>query len=109
MTSIGFSPSDYRGDHRAQHRAAACCSWYRRQWASGSDHTGARRLDDPGDYVRLEILAALARDLRVIRCWSAGPHAAPEELPDRCSRWCAGWLSSIDARFHADTDRLIAR
>jgi streptogramin lyase len=35
-------------------------------WLDARDQGGARRIDDPGDYVRLEIEAALDRDIRVI-------------------------------------------
>lgn len=35
-------------------------------WLMASDATGARRLDDPSDFVRVEIEAALARDIPVI-------------------------------------------
>jgi hypothetical protein len=35
-------------------------------WLTATDERGHRRLDDPEDFVRLEIEAALARDVRVI-------------------------------------------
>ena len=35
-------------------------------WLTATGEDGRRRLDDPGDFVRLEIEAALARDVRVI-------------------------------------------
>src|SRR5215467_9438808 len=35
-------------------------------WLTAADERGSRRLDDPGDLVRLEIEAALARGVRVI-------------------------------------------
>jgi len=35
-------------------------------WLTTADERGRRRLDDPDDIVRLEIEAALARDVRVI-------------------------------------------
>ena len=37
-----------------------------RQWATLADEEGNRRLDDPGDYVRLEVETALERGIRVI-------------------------------------------
>ena len=37
-----------------------------RQWATLADEQGGRRLDDPDDYVRFEIRAALERGVRVI-------------------------------------------
>ena len=35
-------------------------------WIDASDAKGARRLDDPNDFVRIEIAAALSRGKRVI-------------------------------------------
>lgn len=54
-----------------------------RRWASITDSSGARRLDDPDDYVRLEIETALKRKIRVIPALIAGAAMPkPEELPD---------------------------
>lgn len=52
-------------------------------WVDARDETGQRRLDNPDDFVRREIEAALARDVRVIPVLVDGasvPRAS--ELPD---------------------------
>lgn len=51
------------------------------EWATIADHRG-RRLDDPGDFVRLEIEVALKRRVRVIPLLVGGAHMpSVEELP----------------------------
>ena len=37
-----------------------------RGWLTATDDEGARRLENPGDYVRLELEAALSREMRVV-------------------------------------------
>ena len=52
------------------------------EWLTITDADGRRRLDDPNDFVRLEIEAALTRNVRVIPILVDGsrmPHA--EEVP----------------------------
>jgi WD40 repeat protein len=53
------------------------------QWLTATDQEGHRRLDDPDDFVRLEIEAALQRDIRVIPVLVDGT-AMPrrQQLPD---------------------------
>jgi hypothetical protein len=54
-----------------------------RQWLTVTDAQGRRRLDNPDDYVRMELQAALDRNVRVIPVLVQGvemPHS--DELPD---------------------------
>lgn len=54
-----------------------------RRWTTIKDSSGQRRLDDPDDYVRLEIETALKRKIRVVPALIAGASMPkPEELPD---------------------------
>lgn len=51
-------------------------------WFSSSDRRGERRLENPNDFVRLEIATALSRGLRVIPVLVGGAHMPrPNELP----------------------------
>ncbi len=54
-----------------------------RTWLHQQDEMGRRRLDDPTDYVRLEIATALKRDIPVIPVRVDGARMpAADELPD---------------------------
>jgi hypothetical protein len=60
-------------------------------WATISDSTGGRRLDDPNDFVRLEIASALAREVAVIPVLvhdakMPRPDQLPENLKDLAFR-----------------------
>jgi hypothetical protein len=53
------------------------------QWLETRDASGARRLDDPGDFVRMELASALARGVMVVPVLVRGAKMPrPEELPD---------------------------
>jgi hypothetical protein len=57
------------------------------QWLTVTDEQGRRRLDDPDDFVRLELEAALTRQVRVIPILIDGarmPHAG--DLPDSLAK-----------------------
>ncbi|OJH35946.1 toll/interleukin-1 receptor domain-containing protein [Cystobacter ferrugineus] len=52
------------------------------QWLGARDKQGRRRLDNPKDFVRLEVAAALSRDVRVIPVLVGGAtFPSEEELP----------------------------
>ena len=52
-------------------------------WVDAKDQSGRRRLDDPGDFIRLEIGAALKRNIPVTPVLLQGAHMpAPEQLPE---------------------------
>ena len=54
------------------------------RWLTATDQDGRRRLDDPDDIVRLEIQAALDRDIRVIPILVEGAQMPrPQQLPRR--------------------------
>jgi hypothetical protein len=78
-------------------------------WLGATDASGKRRLDDEGDFVRMEIVAALQRKIRVIPVLVGGAHMpGREDLPEALaplSRRNAIELS--ETRFHADVNRLI--
>ena len=79
-----------------------------RRWLTASEGS-RRRLDDPQDYVRLEIGTALKRGIRVIPVLAEGalmpqPGQLPEDLRP-LTQWDA--LHVNHERFRADADRLV--
>ena len=80
-----------------------------RRWLGASDATGRRRLDDPADFVRLEIELALAARAAVVPVLVEGATMpSADDLPPSLaefSRCQAVELS--DSRWRYDADRLI--
>jgi hypothetical protein len=78
-------------------------------WLDARDDTGARRLDNPEDFVRIEIESALKQNKRVIPVLVGDTHMPrPEELPEAIrplARRNAVRLSH--ERFRADAQGLI--
>lgn len=78
-------------------------------WLNTSDAEGKRRLDDPEDFVRLEVAAALKRNIRVLPVLVGGATMPKmQQLPAplaMLSRRNAFEIS--DSRFHTDVDKLI--
>jgi formylglycine-generating enzyme required for sulfatase activity len=79
-------------------------------WLSIAGKSGIRRLDAPGDFVRIEIEAALSRKIPVIPVL-VGDSSVPqaEELPEslRELAFRMGLPVRPDPDFHRDVDRLI--
>jgi hypothetical protein len=78
-------------------------------WLRPIDASGKRRLDDEEDFVRMEIVAVLQREIRVIPVLLGGAqmpgrHDLPEALAPLSRR---NAIELSETRFHADVDRLI--
>lgn len=78
------------------------------RWLTVTDADGKRRLDNPRDFVRLEIAEALKRRIRVIPVLVAGaavPRAQdlPEDLQPLCERQA---VEIRDVHFHQDAQQL---
>jgi hypothetical protein len=78
-------------------------------WLNMRNPDGVRRIDDPEDFVRLEVAAALERQATVVPVLVEGAQMpTSQELPDdirRLARHNAIELS--DARWHYDVNRLV--
>jgi TIR domain len=61
------------------------------RWLGSTDRTGRRKLDDSNDLVRLEIQAALERNIRVIPVLVDGSRCQPLRSSHRVwLGWCVG-------------------
>lgn len=79
-----------------------------RHWLSSADDS-TRRLDNPNDFVRLEIAAALNRDIRVIPVLVQGATMPrPQDLPNDVSKLSRrNALELSDLRWQRDVGHLI--
>jgi hypothetical protein len=81
------------------------------RWLEASDSAGKHRLEDPSDFVRIEIQSALERGIPVIPLLVRDAHMPREEnLPSSLRKlvYRNGILIRSDPDFHRDMDRLIA-
>lgn len=80
------------------------------QWVDAVDDEGARRLDDPQDFVRLEIEAALRRRVRVVPVLVTGARMPRlESIPQSLSELTRRQAVELSPeRFEADIQRLLA-
>jgi hypothetical protein len=79
------------------------------RWLAAADENGQRRLDDPGDFVRLEIEAALARGVRVIPVLMDGARVpSPDRLPAGLAALARRQAAQLShARFSSDLTSLL--
>lgn len=80
-----------------------------REWLTTADAEGRRRLDDPADFVRLEVATALARAARVVPILVQGARMpASSELPSALQGLSERQAVEIrDNRFDADVEDLV--
>ncbi|MEK6762139.1 MAG: SUMF1/EgtB/PvdO family nonheme iron enzyme [Nitrospirota bacterium] len=81
-----------------------------RDWMKKRGSKGKSRLDDPGDFVRIEIESALKRQIPVIPVLVSGASIPPtERLPTSVQdlSYRHGIAVRVDPDFHRDMDRLI--
>jgi hypothetical protein len=79
-------------------------------WASLTDEQGARRIDNPGDYPRMEVAAALKRGIRVIPVLVGNtPLPKREELPSEIAGLVDRQVLRLSREdFDADMKRLMS-
>jgi hypothetical protein len=83
-----------------------------RQWANISDDHGRRRLDNTSDFARIEVEAALARDIPVVPVLvQNAPMPQAGDLPSSLAglAYRNGIIIHGDPHFHRDIDLLIGR
>jgi hypothetical protein len=96
--------------HQRLAQCAACIVMIGPQWLKAQTATGQRRLDQPGDYVVMEIAAALARpDVRVVPVLVGGvPMPTADDLPAAIRPLARRHaFSARDETWDADMDRLL--
>ena len=81
-----------------------------RSWLTCVDEQGRRRLDDPQDFIRLEIGSALARKVRVVPVLVEGAQMPPvEALPEDLRPLARLQAVELrDSRWDSDVEALIA-
>ncbi len=80
-------------------------------WLNAIGETGCRRIDNPDDFVRIEIAAALARNIRVIPVTIDGARLPKaDELPDPLKPLIRRQAVEVrNAQFHRDAEALIEK
>ena len=100
--------------HKAIERAVESCdvllAVIGQQWVTGTNRAGKRRIDDPADFVRLEIAKALQRNIRVIPVLvqRASMPAFDDLPPDLQPLTQNQAVELTDSRWDFDVSQLIA-
>jgi two-component system nitrogen regulation response regulator GlnG len=105
---LGIDFRDHLGD--AVGRCQVFLAVIGPQWLRLADPSGGRRLDDPRDFVRLEIEAALRRSIPVIPVFVGGAGMPGHEslpLTLQALAFRNGIAVRRDPDFHHDMDRLL--
>lgn len=78
-------------------------------WVGATGHDGSRRLDDPSDFVRLELEAALTRGARIVPLLVGGARMPnPDQVPPSLAPFCRrNALEISDDRWRFDVGRLL--
>jgi hypothetical protein len=81
-----------------------------KQWLTITDEHGTARLENPDDFLRLEIEAALTRDVRVIPILVAGARMPrPDQLPPSLAKLVRRHALELSpCHFEFDTSRLLS-
>jgi hypothetical protein len=106
---LGFDFKEYLGRHVGECDVLLAIIGDR--WLDTHDSSGRRRLDDPTDFVRIEIESALDRNIPVIPLMVRGASMPREEdLPPSLRKlvYRNGIPIRSDPDFHRDMDRLIS-
>ena len=93
------------------HQCGACVVMIGPGWVKSQTASGQRRLDQPGDYVVMEIAAALTRpDVLVVPVLVGGANMpSPDDLPESIRPLARRHAFSVrDETWEADMDRLAA-
>jgi hypothetical protein len=79
-------------------------------WVEAREPDGSRRLDQPNDYVRLEIQAALDRDIRIIPVLVEGAQMpTADQLPEELVPLCYRNAVEMGKNFHTEMAALISK
>src|SRR5262245_40723192 len=81
------------------------------EWLNAIDESGRRRLDNPDDFVKIEIAAALARNIRVIPVMIEGARMPKaEEVPDSIKALVRRHAVEVrHSQFGRDAEALVAK